>query len=55
MTRKAFVVGHPIAHSRSPLIHNHWIAHYGLDGSYEKLDVEPDDLAAFLAHFHEDG
>lgn len=55
MTRKAFVVGHPIAHSRSPLIHNHWIAHYGLDGSYEKLDVEPDEFAVFLANFHEDG
>lgn len=55
MTRKAFVVGHPIAHSRSPLIHNHWIAHYGLAGSYEKLDVAPDDFAAFLSHFHEDG
>jgi len=55
MTRKAFVVGHPIAHSRSPLIHNHWIAQYGLNGSYEKLDVARDDFAAFLAHFHEDG
>lgn len=55
MTRKAFVVGHPIAHSRSPLIHNHWIAHYGLDGSYEKLDVAPEDFAAFLAAFPEEG
>lgn len=55
MTRKAFVVGHPIAHSRSPLIHNHWIAHYGLAGSYEKIDVAPEDFAAFLATFPEEG
>jgi shikimate dehydrogenase len=55
MTRKAFVVGHPIAHSRSPLIHNHWIAQYGLAGSYEKRDVAPEDFAGFLAHFPDEG
>ena len=33
---KAFVFGHPIAHSRSPLIHGHWLKQYGLDGSYER-------------------
>lgn len=46
---KAFVTGHPIAHSRSPKIHNYWLKHYGLDGSYEAIDVAPADFAAFLA------
>ncbi|MGY6644438.1 MAG: shikimate dehydrogenase [Salinarimonas sp.] len=55
MTRKAFVVGHPIAHSRSPLIHNHWIAHYGLSGRYEARDVAPDDFAGFLEGFRDEG
>jgi shikimate dehydrogenase len=36
--KKAFVLGHPITHSRSPLIHNHWIKAYGLNGSYEAID-----------------
>jgi shikimate dehydrogenase len=45
---KAFVVGHPIAHSRSPLIHGHWLAEHGIAGSYERLDVAPADFADFL-------
>ncbi|GHA23381.1 shikimate dehydrogenase (NADP(+)) [Devosia pacifica] len=48
MTRKAFVIGHPIAHSRSPLIHGTWITQYGIDGSYEPFDVSPDDLPLFF-------
>jgi shikimate dehydrogenase len=48
-TRKAFVCGHPIAHSRSPKIHGYWLTHYGLGGSYEAIDVAPDDFANFAA------
>ena len=32
---KAAVIGHPIAHSKSPMIHNYWIKAYGMEGSYE--------------------
>ncbi|MDN2567387.1 shikimate dehydrogenase [Aquibium sp. A9E412] len=46
---KAFVCGHPVAHSRSPLIHGHWLALHGIDGIYERRDVAPHDLAGFLA------
>ena len=45
---KAFVIGHPVAHSRSPLIHGHWLRHLGIDGSYERIHVPPDDLDRFL-------
>lgn len=48
MTRRCFVIGHPIAHSRSPLIHGTWIAEHGLDGSYERIDVRPAELSAFI-------
>jgi len=41
---KAFVIGHPIAHSRSPLIHGTWLKTYGIDGSYEAIDVAPEQL-----------
>ena len=37
----AGVVGWPVAHSRSPLLHNHWIRQYGLQGSYVLLPVAP--------------
>lgn len=53
--RKAFVVGHPIRHSRSPLIHGHWLREHGLAGSYERLDVAPESFAAFLERFPRDG
>jgi shikimate dehydrogenase len=46
---KAFVCGHPIAHSRSPKIHGHWLKRYGIDGSYTAIDVAPADFGAFLA------
>lgn len=48
MTTKAFVIGHPIAHSRSPLIHGTWLAEHGIDGTYEAIDVATADLPAFF-------
>ncbi|MDB5536353.1 MAG: shikimate dehydrogenase [Devosia sp.] len=48
MTTKAFVIGHPINHSRSPLIHGTWLAEHGIDGSYEAIDVAPAELLAFF-------
>jgi shikimate dehydrogenase len=53
--RKAFVVGHPIAHSRSPMIHGHWLRTYGIDGSYAAIDVDPANVAAFLGSLAERG
>jgi shikimate dehydrogenase len=52
---KAFVVGHPIKHSRSPLIHSYWLKAYGLPGSYERLDVAPPDFSEFLKGFRHQG
>lgn len=38
-TRLAAVVGHPVAHSLSPLLHNAWLAALGIDGAYVALDA----------------
>ncbi len=46
--KRAFVIGHPIAHSRSPLIHGHWLEQYGIDGSYEAIDVAPAEIGLFF-------
>jgi len=46
--RAACVVGWPIAHSRSPLIHNYWLKHYGIAGEYRREAVPPQEFAAFL-------
>jgi shikimate dehydrogenase len=40
----AGVMGWPVAHSRSPTIHNHWIRQYGLQGAYGLFPVQPDKL-----------
>jgi len=40
----AGVMGWPVAHSRSPVIHNHWIAKYGLRGAYVLLPVQPENF-----------
>jgi shikimate dehydrogenase len=46
--RRACVIGWPVEHSRSPLIHRYWLKQYGIDGAYEKEAVEPKDLPEFL-------
>ncbi len=44
----AGVMGWPVSHSRSPLIHNHWIKTYGLNGSYGLFPVKPENLQQAL-------
>jgi shikimate dehydrogenase len=44
----AGVMGWPVAHTRSPAIHNHWISRHGLKGAYVQLPVHPDRLEAAL-------
>jgi shikimate dehydrogenase len=46
--RRACVIGWPVEHSRSPLIHRYWLKQYGIDGAYEKEAVRPEDLRQFL-------
>lgn len=53
--KKACVIGYPIAHSRSPLIHNHWLNTYGIKGIYEKCAVEPEKLGEFLRNLETNG
>lgn len=47
-TRRAFVCGHPIRHSRSPLIHGHWLEQFGIAGRYTAEDVAPENFAGFI-------
>ena len=45
---KAGVVGWPISHSRSPIIHQYWLKKYELMGYYEKFEVTSQDFEEFL-------
>ena len=44
----AGVIGHPVAHSRSPALHGYWLKRYGLPGHYIPMAVEPQDLERVL-------
>lgn len=54
MTRFA-VLGHPVAHSLSPTIHAANFRAVGFDGSYEKFDVAPEDLADAVRRLQGEG
>ncbi|HAJ89850.1 MAG TPA: shikimate dehydrogenase, partial [Rhodospirillaceae bacterium] len=41
---KAGVIGHPIAHSKSPLLHGYWLKQYGIAGEYKTYDIDPASL-----------
>ncbi|MGJ8569110.1 MAG: shikimate dehydrogenase [Hoeflea sp.] len=45
----AFVIGYPIGHSRSPMIHGHWIKQAGLEGNYDPVEVAPEELPSFIS------
>jgi shikimate dehydrogenase len=46
--RAACLIGWPAAHSRSPLIHHHWLRTLGIEGGYSIEAVPPEFLAEFL-------
>ena len=53
--KKYLVIGNPIRHSLSPLIHNHWMRKYRLfDSIYEKRKVEEKDLKNIIKEIRDD-
>ena len=53
--KKYLVIGNPIKHSLSPLIHNYWIGKYHLaDSVYEKREVEEKDLEIIVKEIRND-
>ena len=55
MTDRYGVIGHPISHSKSPVIHRLFAEQTGEDISYEAFDVAPAELAARLRAFADEG
>ena len=46
--RAACIIGWPVEHSRSPLIHNYWLKTYGIGGEYRREAVPPDEFEGFV-------
>jgi shikimate dehydrogenase len=55
MTAKAAVVGWPIQHSISPVLHTHWINEYGLDAVYDRVAIEPGTFTQRIGELREAG
>ncbi len=53
--RRVCVIGHPVAHSRSPMLHGYWLKTLGIAGSYERQDLTAEALPAFIAAMQEQG
>ncbi len=54
MTAYAEVIGDPISHSKSPLIHNFWLAKLNIDAEYRAMHVRPDALKDYFAQRRRD-
>ena len=46
--RAACIIGWPVEHSRSPLIHNYWLKAYGIAGEYRREAVRLEEFRAFV-------
>lgn len=53
--KRACVIGWPIEHSRSPMIHGYWLAKYGIAGTYTREAVKPEDVDTFLSSLADRG
>lgn len=51
----AGVIGFPVKHSKSPIIHNYWLKKYDIDASYQAFEVSNDDLKGFVRSLAEKG
>ena len=51
--KKFIVIGNPIEHSLSPLLHNYWIRSNGIDAIYEKKKINEDQLEQIILQVRE--
>ena len=53
--RRACLMGHPVAHSRSPMIHGYWLETLGIEGAYELMDLTPEEFPGFVTRLEANG
>ena len=53
--KRACIMGHPVAHSRSPMLHGYWLRTLGIDGTYEHADVPPEKFEEFFRGLKRNG
>jgi shikimate dehydrogenase len=53
--RRACIMGHPVAHSRSPMIHGYWLKTLGIQGAYDFKDLTPEQFPGFITNLAGNG
>lgn len=53
--KRAGVIGWPVAHSLSPVLHGYWLKQLGIDGSYEKIPARPGEFQDVIARLRAEG
>ena len=53
MKKKFGIIGRPIKHSLSPVLHNYWFKKYGLNASYTTIEAEDKDLEDVIKKIRE--
>ena len=48
MTKKFGIIGNPIKHSLSPVLHNYWFEKYNIDAHYSILDIKESELTGIV-------
>ena len=54
-THKVCIIGYPVSHSLSPLLHNYWLNKYKISGEYSNSEVKPDDIESHLINLSKNG
>ena len=52
---KVCIIGHPVSHSLSPLLHNYWLKKHKISGEYTSSEVKPDEIEAHLLNLPKHG
>lgn len=52
---RAVIIGRPVTHARSPLIHGYWLEQLGLDGAYDRREVMPGAVSTVLRELQAEG
>ncbi len=53
--KRVALLGHPVAHSLSPALHNYWLREYKIDANYEAIDVNPEELRETMLSLTDNG
>ena len=49
MTKKFGIIGNPIKHSLSPILHNYWFDKYKIDAKYSIIETQDDNFSSIIS------